>query len=87
MMYDIEGERVNRELEGGPDKYMWYDDEEMMLDPETKEQIPIWMYDKREKYEERHQSYLQYCKQKKKAFRNRQSADKLKALRDKKNKK
>jgi len=84
MMADLEGKRVNKELEGGPDKYMWYEEEEMMLDPETKERIPIWLFEKRKRDEERHQGYLDFCRGKAKGKKRRESAKRLVNLKERK---
>jgi len=43
MMADLESERVDRELESGPDKWMWVDDEDIVYDEYEKEWIPIWI--------------------------------------------
>ena len=86
MMADIEGERINRLPEGFPDPNMWYEPAELMIDPETKEEIPIWKYKQREYREEREQSYLNYCKNIAKMKKNKASAELLKAHKLKKQK-
>jgi len=86
MMYDLEGERVNREPVGMPDPYKWYDEDEMCLDTD-KEWVPIWLRDKRERDAEREEKWLQYCREKHNRNRNIESAQRLQELRDKKLKK
>ena len=83
MMYDIEGERVNREPEGFPDPYKHYDEEEMCLDAD-RDWVPIWLRDKRIREEEDQESWLQYCREKHNRGRNIESAQRLSELRDKK---
>jgi len=87
MMFDVEGERVNRVPEGFPDPYKDYDDEEMCICPDSKEWIPIWLRDKRIKQEEKNQEWLQYCREKHKRGMNISSAEKLQVIREKKMKK
>lgn len=84
MMFDLEGERVNRTPEGFPDPYLWYDEDEMCLCPDSKDWIPIWLRDKREKQEEREEKWLQYCREKHKRGRNEELSKKLQIIKEKK---
>ena len=86
LMYDTEGERVNKEPEGFPDPYMWYDEDEMCLDS-NREWIPIWLRDKRERDEIKAEEWLQYCREKRRRNKNIESSQRLQELRDKKMKK
>ena len=83
MMYDLEGERVNRVPQGFPDPYKWYDEDEMCFDS-NREWIPIWLRDKRERDAEAEEKWLQYCREKHNRGRNLSSAQRLSELRDRK---
>jgi len=49
LMYDLEGERVNKEPEGFPDPYKWYEEEEIVYDDSDEEWMPDWIHEKKEK--------------------------------------
>jgi len=52
MMANLESERVDRKIENGPDNYSWCDDEDMRYDLDTKEWVPEYILEKREKERE-----------------------------------
>jgi len=86
MMYDLEGERVNREPEGFPDPYKDYDEEEMCLGA-NREWLPIWLRDLKERQEKKIEDWLKYCREKHRRGMNIDSAQRLQELRDKNMKK
>jgi len=86
MMFDVEGDRVNRQPEGFPDPYKDYDEDEMCLDSNMG-WLPIWLRDKRERQEVKEEEWLQYCREKHQRGRNIESAKLLQECRDRKMKK
>ncbi len=82
MMYDLEGERVDRVFTGFPSAYKWYDDDELVWDDEENDYIPEWMVEKRKDQEEREESYLIYQKNCKKIMKKKLLEERLKAMKD-----
>lgn len=87
MMFDVEGDRVNRQPEGFPDPYKDYDDSDMCFCPVSREWMPIWLRDKKERQEIKNLEWLEFCKKKHKRGVNILSALRLQKVRDKKLKK